>query len=162
MFSLQNLKATVGLRAFGLARIPMIAFLGPRVVHIGDERVEACIPLGYRSKNHLNSMYFGALAVGADCACGLLALHHIQKHKGRKISLVFKDFSAQFHKRPEDDVHFHCDMGAEVAKLVEQTVATGERCNLPLKVTATVPKKTGAEPIATFVLTLSLKLQPTA
>ena len=155
--NIANLKATWGLRAFGLAKIPMIAYLSPRVLEIGAQRVEVCLPLTWRSRNHLNSMYFGALAVGADCACGLLAMHHIETHKKHTISLVFKDFSAQFLKRPEGDVHFSCEMGPEIAALVQRTVDSGERCHLPLHVTATVPKLLGKEPAATFVLTLSLK-----
>ncbi|MSQ81654.1 MAG: DUF4442 domain-containing protein [Myxococcales bacterium] len=157
--NLELLKATALLRAFGLAKIPMILYLSPSVVEASDSRIEVRIPLTYRSRNHLKSMYFGSLAVGADCACGLLAMRHIQKRSKTKISLVFKDFSAQFLKRPEDDVHFSCEMGPEIAELVEKTVTSGERCNLPLRVTATVPTRLGTEPVAQFVLTLSLKLQ---
>jgi acyl-coenzyme A thioesterase PaaI-like protein len=155
--TLQNLKATLSLRAFGLTQIPMILFLSPRVVHVDDRRIEVCIPLTYRSRNHLKSMYFGALAVGADCASGLLAMRLIDPRKDKQISLVFKDFSAQFLKRPEGDVHFSCEMGPEIRALVEQAATTGQRCHLPLKVTATVPKVSGQDPVATFVLTLSLK-----
>lgn len=155
--NLENLKATLTLRAFGLARIPMILFLSPRVVEVNDRRIEVCIPLTYRSRNHLGSMYFGALAVGADCSGGLLAMRFIQRRKGKKVALVFKDFSAKFLKRPEGDVHFSCEMGEEIAALVERAATTGERCNLPMVVTATVPKVSGQEPVATFVLTLSLK-----
>lgn len=157
--NLETLKATLSLRAFGLTQIPMILFLSPRVVQVGDRRIEVCIPLTYRSRNHLGSMYFGALAVGADCASGLLAMRLIDKRKDKQISLVFKDFSAKFLKRPVGDVHFSCDMGEEIAALVQRAATTGERCNLPLEVIATVPKVSGQEPVATFVLTLSLKVQ---
>ncbi len=155
--NLETLKATLSLRAFGLTRIPMILFLSPRVVQVNNQRLEICIPLTYRSRNHLGSMYFGALAVGADCASGLLAMRLIEKRKDKEITLVFKDFNAKFLKRPEGDVHFSCEMGEAIAALVERAARTGERCNLPLEVTATVPKVSGAEPVATFVLTLSLK-----
>lgn len=157
--NLETLKATLSLRAFGLTQIPMILFLSPRVVHVDDQRIEVCIPLTYRSRNHLKSMYFGALSVGADCASGLLAMRLIEKRKDKKISLVFKDFSAQFLKRPQGDVHFHCEMGPQIRDLVERAATTGDRCHLPLHVTATVPKLSGSEPVATFVLTLSIKSQ---
>ncbi len=32
------------------------------------------IPLGWRTRNHLGSMYFGALATGADLVGGLLVM----------------------------------------------------------------------------------------
>ena len=154
-----NFRDTVTLQAFGLFKIPMIAFLSPRVLELSDNRIEVKIPLTHRSRNHLKSMYFGALAVGADCACGLLAMRLIHQRKDKKISLVFKDMSAQFLKRPEGDVHFVCEMGEQIRDLVERTATSGERCNLPLHITATVPKISGNEPVATFVLTLSLKAQ---
>lgn len=154
---LSNLKETMYLQAFGLAKIPMILFLTPRVVDASDERAEVCIGLSRRSRNHLGSMYFGALAVGADCCGGLLAFRHIRRVKGKKVSLVFKDFSAQFLKRPEGDVHFTCAMGGQIRELIEQAVTTGQRCSLPLAIVATVPKVSGDEPVATFVLTLSVK-----
>ncbi|GAM75988.1 hypothetical protein JCM19241_286 [Vibrio ishigakensis] len=42
-------------------------------MHIDEARVEVKIPLRRRTKNHLNSMYMGALVVGADVAGGFLA-----------------------------------------------------------------------------------------
>lgn len=155
--NLTNLKETMGLQAFGLAKIPMILFLTPRVIDVSDARAEVRIALTRRSRNHLGSMYFGALAVGADCCGGMLAFRLIRKFKDKKISLVFKDFSAQFLKRPEGDVHFTCDMGPQIAALIDQAVTTGERCHLPLAIVATVPKVSGTEPVATFILTLSIK-----
>lgn len=154
--NLNALRATVSLHAFAWTRIPLIAFLSPRVVEVTDERIEVRIPLTYRSRNHLKSMYFGALAVGADAAGGLLAMRLIDRRKDKKIALVFKDLHAQFLRRADGDVHFHCDQGAAIAELVERAAATGERCNLPLHITATVPTR-GPDPVATFVLTLSLK-----
>jgi len=44
-----------------------------------------------------------------------------------------------------------------VKHLIEEAVKTGERVNMPLKITATVPELSGDEPVAEFVLTLSLK-----
>ncbi len=76
---------------------------------------------------------------------------------GEKVSLIFKDFRADFLKRAEGDVHFICTQGAEIASLVDRTIASGEREEMPVQVTATVPSLSGDEPVAEFVLTLSLK-----
>ena len=100
-------------------------------------------------------MYFGALSVGADVTGGFLAMKFIQKSKS-KISLIFKDFHAEFLKRAEGDVHFNCEDGLAIQKLVEITEQTGKRQNLPLNITATVPTISN-EPVAKFILTLSLK-----
>ena len=80
------------------------------MVSIDEESVEIKIPLKRRTKNHLGSMYLGALSVGADITSGILALETI-KSADKKISLVFKDFKANFFKRAEGDVHFVCKEG---------------------------------------------------
>lgn len=102
---LRILKETWKLRAFGALKIPLVFFCSPRIVEITDDVVEVMIPLTYRTKNHLGSMYFGALAVGADVSGGLLAMNRIVA-KGNLVNLIFKDFRAEFLKRPEADVHF--------------------------------------------------------
>lgn len=152
------LKETIYLRYFGLRRIPLLFFVRPTILEMDDEHCVVKIPLNYWTKNHLNSMYFGALAIGADCGGGLLAMNLINK-TGKKISLIFKDFNAEYLKRAEADVHFTCHDGPEIQKIIDETLQTGERVNYPMKIVATTPKKFGDEPVAKFVLTLSLKKQ---
>lgn len=121
-----------------------------------DDAVEMVIPLNYRTKNHLGSMYFGALSIGADIAGGLIAMRLIQK-SGNKVSLVFKDFRAEFLKRPEGDVHFRSTDGAKMKQLVDLALATGERENDTVEILATCPSKLGEEIVARLYLTISLK-----
>ena len=141
--------------SFGLMRIPLIFFCRPKVVSISDTRLEVKIKLNRRTKNHLNSMYFGVLSVGADVTGGFLAMKLIRNNQSR-ISLIFKDFHADFLKRAEGDVHFICEDGLAIKNLVEVAEQTGERQNLPLRITATVPSISN-ESVAEFILTLSLK-----
>ena len=140
---------------FGLMRIPLIFFCRPKVVSISDTKLEVKIKLNRRTKNHLNSMYFGVLSVGADVTGGFLAMKLIRNNQSR-ISLIFKDFHADFLKRAEGDVHFICEDGLAIKNLVEVAEQTGERQNLPLHITATVPSISN-ESVAEFILTLSLK-----
>ena len=95
------------------------------------------------------------LAVGADVTSGFLAMDPIMK-SGRKIALLFKDFKADFLKRPEGDVHFYCDDGLAVRELVETAIKTGERHNYTLTIEATVPS-ISQDVVARFELTLTLK-----
>ena len=148
-------KTTWQMLLFGLMRIPLIFFCWPKVVSISDTKLEVKIKLNRRTKNHLNSMYFGVLSVGADVTCGFLAMKLISKNQSR-ISLIFKNFHANFLKRAEGDVHFICEDGLTIQNLVEVAEQTGERQNLPVNVTATVPAISN-EPVAEFILTLSLK-----
>jgi hypothetical protein len=101
-------------------------------------------------------MYFGALCTGADAAAALTGLKASRKAGGR-VAVIFKDMHAEFFKRAEADVHFACEQGREISELIAKADASGERQNLPVHVVATVPKLLGAEPVARFTLTLSVK-----
>ncbi len=151
-----KVRETAYLRAFGLLKVPMILFTSPSVLELSSERCEIRIPLNRRTRNHLKSLYFGALAVGADCAGGIIAMKLIREAKA-DVSLLFKDFHAEFLKRAEGDVHFTCSDGPAIAEGVRKALASGERENCPVRVVATVPSKLGDEPVAKFTLTLSLK-----
>jgi len=155
-FISKELKATWFIRSFGLTKVPLIYYCRPAVIKLTEETTVIKIPFKRRNKNHLKSMYFGALSIGADVAGGVLAMHLIRK-SGRNISLVFKDFKADFLKRPEGETHFTCNDGLAVRNLIDEATKIGERVNMPLKITATVPKISGNEPVAEFILTLSLK-----
>lgn len=148
-------KETALLRLIG-ARIPMLLFLGPRVLELDDDRCAILVPLNWRTKNRLiGAMYFGALCAGADCAAGIFALHYMRKQPVA-ISLVFKDFQAEFLKRAEGDVDFICAQGKEISELVALAAASEERVERLFEVIATVPAISD-EPVARFKLTISLK-----
>jgi acyl-coenzyme A thioesterase PaaI-like protein len=142
---------------FGIAKVPLIFFVRPSVIRLDDEQCIVKIPLIRRTRNHLNSMYFGVLATGADLAGGLVAMKEITDSK-QKVALSFKDFHAEFLKRAEGDVHFVCTQIPELKKFVAEVIASGERMNFPVNIVAIVPS-VGLEPVAKFILTLSLKLK---
>lgn len=146
------------LQLFGLAKVPVLFFLQPRVVELSESTCVIKIPLTWRSKNHLNSLYFGSLAAGADCAGGFMAMKIMYERK-LPVNIVFKDFKAEFVRRAEGDVYFVCEDGEAIAAMMEAAVSTGERQNLPVTVTGYVPSDRPQEPVAHFVLTLSAKLR---
>jgi acyl-coenzyme A thioesterase PaaI-like protein len=149
------LKETAFVRLLAL-KIPMFFWLGPRVLELDDEGCAVEIPYGWRSKNHLDSMYVGALCAGADLASGLNAARLIQgPHK--RVKLVFKDMRCEFLKRADGDVVFRSRDGRRIAEAVRKADETGERVTLPIQVVATVPKKYGDEHVARFTMGLSLK-----
>lgn len=151
---------TAYLWSFGLAKVPLILICRPIVVSLSNQAVELKIPLRKITKNHVGSMYFGALAIGADCAGGLLAMKLLQeqsKARSKKFSFVFKDLRAEFLKRADGDVHFLCNGGKEIDEFVQRVITSEKRQNQVVQVIATVPKKYGEEPVAKFELTLSAK-----
>ncbi|MBN20556.1 MAG: DUF4442 domain-containing protein [Bdellovibrionaceae bacterium] len=136
-------------------QIPVLFFIRPKVLRVDEKGCTVVIPLNRRTKNHLGCMYFGVLACGADIAGGLVAMKAIDE-SGEKISLIFKDFQAQFLKRVEGDCHFVSDDADRVKALVQEAIQTGDRVETSVSVVAHVPGVLD-EPAATFQLTLSLK-----
>src|SRR5215471_21796021 len=119
-------------------RLRLLFFLRPSVVEATPRRTVVRIPLARRSRNHLGSMYFGALCAGADLAGALTAMRRIEA-SGRRVSLIFKDVHARFFQRAEGDVLFSCDDGDAIADLVARAIETGEREERPVRIVATVP-----------------------
>jgi hypothetical protein len=149
------IRETLVLRLLGL-RIPSLLFLAPRVMELDDDGCVVKIPLGWRSRNHVGSMYVGALCAGADLASGLNAFRAIRGGHPKVVPL-FKDLRADFLKRADGDVLFRMRDGRRVAEAVRRANETGERFTLPVDVVATVPEKYGDEPVARFTMGLSVR-----
>tara|TARA_B100000029_G_scaffold208425_1_gene206250 strand:+ start:980 stop:1426 length:447 start_codon:yes stop_codon:yes gene_type:complete len=144
------------IRYFGLTKVPMIFYCRPKVIEISNDSVTVKIPLLRRNKNHVGSMYLGALSVGADITSAMLALGIIRSSK-QKIIPIFKDFHADYLKRAEGDVHFVCNEGGLIREMLNEVIEKNIRVNKKIIVNAYVPDKLGNEVVAKFSLTLSLK-----
>ena len=156
MPDLTMLKATWSLRLFAFWKIPLIALVRPRLLVANADQCVVRLPLNWLTRNHLRSMYFGALSIGADVAGGLIVMNLIRSRRSR-VAFLFKDFHADFLKRAEGAVVFTCDDGQKLAALLDKAEASGEREEDTVLVTATVPEKLGDEPVAEFRLTISMK-----
>lgn len=153
-------KANFYLNTFGFFKVPLIWLCRPKLLKLDEDEVELLIPLKRRTKNHLNSMYFGVLAVGADVAGGFMAMSKAQQ-RGKRVSLAFKEVEGKFLKRPEADVIFTCKDGKLIDEMLDETIRSGERINKPVRIVATCPSLYGDEPMAEFSLVLSLKAKAT-
>ncbi|STY30789.1 aromatic compounds catabolism [Legionella wadsworthii] len=142
---------------FSHFKVPLLGYLKPQLIKINDTEIIIRLPLNRRSRNHLNSMYFGALCAGADLAGGLYGFYHAHQKK-IQVSLVFKSFQAQFLRRPESDVYFQCQEGAKVEAMLERSKKTGERVSEPIQVKAYTDYPNLTELVAEFVLELSVKI----
>ena len=128
--------ATLAIRLVGLLRIPLLFLLRPRVVRLDDDCCEVVVPLGFVSRNHVGSMYFAALAAGADCTAGLLAVRSSQGAltipallRPSRVVPIFKSLSASFTKLADGDVAFRCDDGRAIDGVAD-TVAEMLRVGL--------------------------------
>jgi acyl-coenzyme A thioesterase PaaI-like protein len=137
----------------GQLKIPMIGFVRPRIIEMDDQKVIIRIRLRRRTRNHLGSMYFGALAVGADLAG---AIHSVYFTGGKGMSMAFKSMQAEFLKRAEGDVFFESNDGATIKEMIEESRQTGERVNQMVEVTA---KNIKGELVAHFKMEISIKMK---
>ena len=150
------LLETAIVRLLSLPRIPLVAYCAPQVLRLDDEVCVVRVPLCFRTRNHVGTMYVAALTCGADVAGGL----HVAKavYFGRKkLSFLFKTLSSEFLKRADGDVEFTCVQGRQITEAIARAEQSGERVELPLQILATVPDRHGADPVARFEALLSLK-----
>lgn len=137
----------------GKLKIPMLGYTGVKLIDLNDNEAKVSIKLKRRTKNHLNSMYFGALAVGADVAGGIHAFYYAEK-MNKKISFAFKGMNAQFLKRAETDCVFVSNDGKKVEDAVLLSIKTQERVNETTKVIA---YNLANEVVAEFEMIVSIK-----
>ena len=154
---MDNFKQTALVRLFALSKVPLLGSVWPKVTEITAQKLALRIRLTRKTKNHLGSMYFGALCMGAEAAVGIKAFEIIRQSRPRRVDLIFKDFHADFLKRAEGDVEFVCDQGDEIKALVEKCLATNQRETQTFKAQAFVPQQNPTEPVASFAVTLSVK-----
>ena len=134
----------------------MIGYCRPRVINVSDNEVVLSIPLNRKTRNHVGSMYIGAMTVGVDFVTGLTAMTSIKKSK-KNIVLIFKDLKSSFIKRAEGETFFTCNHTKEIKAAVKKVVDSKKRVNIEVPIIATVPEKFGDEPVAEFTITLSMK-----
>lgn len=146
------------LQAFSLVKVPLLGMIRPRVVELSDSKSTVRLPLNFLTKNHLGSMYFGALAMGAELSVALKVVE-MNRVGPRKVSFIFKDFQCEFHQRAETDVVFSCAEVSAISALVEKTLASGERQNGKFQGKAYSAKSPESEPLMSYSLTISMKAQ---
>jgi hypothetical protein len=151
-------QANTFFKDFAQTQVPMIGYCQPELVALDRQHCETIIPLQQQTKNHVDSLYFGALAVGADITAGFLAIW-LSQQTSHYVELLFKDFQADFKKRALAATHFHCHAGEQIQNMIAETIETKDRVNQAVIVTATTPSLSN-DIVAEFSLTLSLKHKP--
>ena len=119
----------------GMFKIPMVGFVRPKLLELNDQSSRIKIRLKRRTKNHLGSMYFGALAIGADLAAGLHAFYYAEQ-SSKKMSFAFKGVKAEFLMRGESNIVFVSNQGDVIQTAVQEALSSGERINKVIEVLA--------------------------
>jgi hypothetical protein len=154
---LEKMPSTLQLQAFGLTQVPLLFLVLPKVEAMDEARAHVRINLNWLTRNHLKSMYFGTLGIGADCVVAVLALHVVKRLKGAKVVPVFKSFEAQFLKRAETDVLFICEEGEKIWTMVQEAHQSGTRVTKDILAKAVNPTN-HLDIYAEFKLGLSVRV----
>ncbi len=150
-------KQTLFLRTYAFFKIPLLFSIRPSVVESDHQKTIIRVKLRRYTKNHLGSMYFGAIAMGAELVVALKAVLLIYEMK-KRIDFVFKDFQIDFQKRAEGDVYFSCEEGEQVEILVKKCLESGDRETGTFTGRAYCKNSQGQEEIVSqFKITLSVK-----
>lgn len=144
----------------GTFKIRLLAFVSPKVVYFSQEKLVIRIKLNRRTRNHLNSMYLGALVMGGELAAGLPYAYFATTEK-LKFSLVFAGMDSKYLKRPDSDVYFEVKDLSIFETLLKTTKSNPERQSLDVHVDAYTfyDMESKKEKVATFKLELSVKVK---
>jgi hypothetical protein len=142
------------IRTLSLVKVPLLGICRPKVLELSENVAIVKLPYEFLTKNHLGSMYFGALAMGSELSIALRLLDRMRREKV-PVSFIFKDFSCEFLKRAEADVHFVTEQVKAVDQLIDLAMSTSERQNGTFEGYA-ISEKTG-EKLMTYKLTISMK-----
>lgn len=144
----------------GTFKIRLLAFISPKVVYYTQEKIVVRVKLNRRTRNHLNSMYLGALVMGAELSAGLPYAYFATSEK-TPFSLVFAGMESKYLKRPDSHVFFEVQDLTIFENLLKETKASGERQTKNIHVDAFIHYDTPdlKEKVATFKLELSVKVK---
>lgn len=143
---------------FGLTKIPLVFYVAPKILEFSEKHILLRIKLRRRTKNHLKSMYVGALVVGADISSGFLAFLKM-KGSDKKISLIFKSLNGEFIKRPMCDCYFLCENGQQIDAMIQKSEETGERFNEFSEIKVYTDYYKEKELVAIFKMEVSIKVK---
>ncbi len=138
----------------GLFKIPIIGFVHPKLQEISTTTSIVSVSLRRRTRNHLNSMYLGALVVGAEVAAGIFVFYWGEQLK-QKYSFVFQAAASEYLKRADSKVRFVCNDGELLKELFRKSAESGERVSETVLVEAF---NVDNELVAKFQFTISLKV----
>jgi acyl-coenzyme A thioesterase PaaI-like protein len=151
-----NWARTLELWAFSAAKLPMLFYLRPQILHLDQESVSLRVRLSRRAKNHYGTMYFGALATGADAVPGIFASVLARKEQLR-VSFVMKTAQAEFLRPARSDVTFTSNDGRRLAAAIQAAKQSGKP--VLTEVTIEAQESAGSEVYARFRMEMSIKVK---
>ena len=148
-----NWRHTLELWTFAMLKVPLLMFTRPRVRTVCSDRYELSIDLARRTKNPYGSMYFGAMAVGAEATPMAHALV-IARSMGKTAFFTTKRVAVQFLAPAKAEVTFRSDDGDNVHAALLQAMEDNRAAPAQVRVAALCADR----PVALFDFELALKI----
>ncbi len=136
-----------------LKNLPFGFLANLKVKEITSENAVVSIPFNYLTKNPFNSMYFAAQSMAAEMATAVLAMNAIYSQK-KPVSMLVLSLSATFSKKAKTKLHFTCTQGAEIERIVNECIETGQ--SRTVEVISIGTDKNGDE-VSRFILQWTFK-----
>lgn len=111
--------------------IPLAKGLDVRVHEVTDNRCELSMPVKKRTRNHLNTMYFGAQMTLADLTVGVLLF---RRFPPGPFGGVIKKVEADFKAKAKGTIRCICEISTDLIDVLEQA-----RTNVEGKAEAWIP-----------------------
>ena len=142
--------------SLGIPRvIPIASGLRINVRHVDGERSASSMPFTRRSRNHVGSIYLGALLVHAEVTMATLAIGACRPPAFR---VLVKKNEAEFHAKASGTVIARCDPSADERTALDRCrTLVDDRADAWLTVRTTLEKS--GDPICTvrFLITINHK-----
>jgi len=147
------MKHPVKFRMFLFFKLPSAFFSGVRLRDIDAAHSRVTVPYKWFSQNPFKSTYFACLAMAAEMSTGVIGLMQLHKRKP-PVSMLVVGLEANYFKKAVGHTSFICEDGELIARMVDETIATGEARMVKAKSVGT--NKDG-EVVAEFYITWSFK-----
>lgn len=138
--------------------VPMINYSQLSITQLDDKCCIIKMPFIPQNKNHVNSMYFGAITIGTEVAAGILAYHYLDMNNLAPL-LVFKDIAGSFLRRAESDTYFICNDFQAISSGIKDLISTQSRVNVTVGVIGVSDLSKPDEKVSDFKITISIKYQ---
>lgn len=148
-------KLTWMIRLLSLLKVPLLGLCFPKVIALDATKAIVKIRRWWLTSNHVGSMYFGALAMGAELCVATQLLMRMGADKV-PVTFIFKDAQFQFLSRAEGHVYFQTDEVSQVDALIAECLRVKTRCDKTINGYAYTDNEP-TKKILTYQITLSIK-----
>ncbi len=116
---------------FLMFKLPLAWMAGLRLDVLEGGRCVVRMRHGFWNRNPFGSMYFAAMAMGAEMSTGLPAYVYLRQNQ-KNASLLLAGMEAVYHKKAVGRLTFEFEDGGDLIPCLEALVQSGDTCRTVL------------------------------